>query len=416
MPAPCDEGIRSMHILLVADGRSPIARRWIDTVCALGDRITLLSTFPCNQPEGTDRLIYLPVAFSQLASRQAQTSPGVGKNKSNRRSHMLSSSTSSFIQARYLLGPLTVRLAAPRFRKIVQEIQPDIVHALRIPFEGMLAAYTPGSTPLVVSIWGNDLTLHAPASTGMSKVTRQTLRRADGLLADVQRDLRLGRQWGFPTNRPSAVVPGNGGIDLAVMQRERSPLPDEFSALLPADMRFVINPRGVRAYTRTDTFFQAVPLVQQKHPEVGFVCPSMQGQPQAVAWMQRLNLDARTILLPPLPQGQLWDLFSRSVASVSITTHDGTPNTLLEAMACGSFPIAGDLESLREWITPGENGFLVDPGNPDELAQAILQALEQPEMREKAVKINYKIISTRAEVSVVRPQIASFYQTVRGLG
>ena len=46
-------------------------------------------------------------------------------------------------------------------------------------------------------------------------------------------------------------------------------------------------------------------------------------------------------------------VFQGARVAVSPSTHDGTPNTLLEAMSCGSFPVAGDIESLREWIEPG---------------------------------------------------------------
>ena len=141
----------------------------------------------------------------------------------------------------------------------------------------------------------------------------------------------------------------------------------------------MVNPRGIRAYARSDTFFQSIPLVLERCPEIGFICPGMQAQPQALGWMQRLKLDQRTVLLPNLPQGQLWGLFQRAFASVSITTHDGTPNTLLEAMSCNSLPIAGDIESLREWIDPGINGLLVDPGDPAALTDAIIYAHNHPD-------------------------------------
>ncbi|MGE5123288.1 MAG: glycosyltransferase, partial [Acidobacteriaceae bacterium] len=91
------------------------------------------------------------------------------------------------------------------------------------------------------------------------------------------------------------------------------------------------------------------------------------------------------------------ELFRRSQISVSITEHDGTPNTLLEAMACGSFPIAGDIESLREWIRPGENGLLVDPDDPRGLAEAIIQAINQPEMRRTAREMNLALVRKRGE-------------------
>jgi glycosyltransferase involved in cell wall biosynthesis len=65
---------------------------------------------------------------------------------------------------------------------------------------------------------------------------------------------------------------------------------------------------------------------------------------------------------------------------VSPNIHDGTPNSLLEGIACGCFPIAGDLESIREWITHGKNGLLVDPNNAQSIADAILIALEREDL------------------------------------
>ena len=105
----------------------------------------------------------------------------------------------------------------------------------------------------------------------------------------------------------------------------------------------------------------------------------MQNQEEALAWVRQLHLEKNVHLLPYLPQPQLWNLFSAAEVSVSISVHDGTPNSLLEAMACGCFPIAGDIESLREWIVPGKNGFLVEPNKPQSLAEALLLALSLPE-------------------------------------
>ena len=102
-------------------------------------------------------------------------------------------------------------------------------------------------------------------------------------------------------------------------------------------------------------------------------------------------------LLPLQSQQQLAELFRRSQICLSITTHDGTPNSLLEAMACGCFPIAGDLESLREWISPGVNGLLVDPNEPEALASAILSAIDHPELRHHARQENVQLIQQRAE-------------------
>lgn len=401
-----------MHILLVADGRSPIARRWLDGLLALDYRVTLVSSHPCQPPPGIEAMHVLPIAFSRFSTSQKS---GQVKAKSSSRG-LVKSFRSTFLAARYLLGPASVRYYATRFRTLVEQIKPDMVHALRIPYEGMLASYTPPNLPLVVSTWGNDLTLHASHSRGMAAFTRKTLERADGLHTDTERDMRLAGQWGFSPDRPGLVAPGNGGIDLEQVQRKRQPLPVEYEALIPKDHNLIINPRGLRSYTRTDTFFQSIPLILEKAPNTAILCPSMAGEAEAERWTAAIQADWRVVLLPSLSQGVLWELFTRCPISISITNHDGTPNTLLEAMSLGSFPIAGDIESLREWIVPGENGLLVDPGSPSALANAVVQALNDPKLRARASRQNLDIVRERAEVAHIRPKIAAFYQSVTGMG
>ena len=97
---------------------------------------------------------------------------------------------------------------------------------------------------------------------------------------------------------------------------------------------------------------------------------------------------------------------------VSPAIHDGTPNSLLEGMACGCFPIAGDLESIREWITPGQNGLLVDPNDPQAIADAILLGLERKDLRQDAAGFNANIIATRAEYGTNMKRVVEFYKEV----
>jgi glycosyltransferase involved in cell wall biosynthesis len=403
-----------MHILIVADGRSPIARRWIQTVQALDHQVSLVSTYPAAPVPGVQTQVTLPVAFAGFASGPVGISGPSQRPSVARR--WVKRFRSLALAGREQFGPLSLPFYARRYQQIVRALQPDLVHALRIPFEGMLAAYTPRGVPLAISIWGNDLTLHGERARQMHALTRRALLRADGLLADALRDIRLAHAWGYPLNRPTQVLPGNGGLDLnelntACPPENRVPLPP-----LPTGAPLVLNPRGIRpAYARTDVFFQAVPLVLQRRPDVHFLCAAMAGQVEALAWLKKLRIEANVHLLPFLPQAQLWDLFRSVQVTSSVTSHDGTPNTLIEAMACGAFPVAGDIESLREWITPGINGLLVEPGKPQAVAEAFLLAIENDDLRQRAAEINQQLVLERAEVSRVRSQLAVFYQWVWGL-
>ncbi len=350
----------------------------------------------------------LPIAFSGAASGSQQASAASQPNALRR---LVKRFRAFFISARHHLGPYTIPFYRKSFVQVVRDVQPDLVHALRIPYEGMLASYTPPGVPLVISTWGNDLTLHARSSGVMRRWTKRTLQRADGLITDADRDIRLAPQFGFNAEHPTLNVLTSGGIDLTEIARIRSSASTELPDGVPTGVPLIINPRGIRpAYARTDVFFQALPLVLQRWPNIFILCPAMAGQPEAQRWVEKLKLQKRVLLMPALSQQQLWETFLRCDLSISLTIHDGTPNTLLEAMVCGCLPIAGDIESLREWISPGVNGLLVDPEQPSALAEAIILALENPAMRQRAFEHNLALIQQRADVQYVRAQAQVFYQ------
>ena len=378
-----------MRLLFVVDGRSPIALNWIRYFVERGDEVHLASTFPCQVEPGLASLEVIPVAFSSLKSTQSQKTGQTPGAESIQKGRGLSGFVPVGLRTglRQWLGPLTIPAAARRLSELTGRIKPDLVHAMRIPYEGMLAARADLPAPLVISVWGNDFTLHARSNPWMAAYTRLAMRRASALHADCRRDSRLALEWGFPSGRPAIILPGNGGVQLNVFYppTQRTPAP------------VIINPRGFRAYVRSDTFFQAVPGILAKLPQARFLCPGMAGEPQALRWLDEYGISQAVELLPLQSRQQMAELFRQAQVAVSPSTHDGTPNTLLEAMACGCFPVAGDIESLREWITPGENGFLVDPGDAAALSTAVLQVYAQPELFERAGKINQELILKRAE-------------------
>lgn len=386
-----------MRLLFYIDGRSPIALNWMNFFLDQGHEVHLASTFAC-QPDARLASYHLaPVAFSS-----ARRGAAAGMQRARPRGVWSASLVQARTKVRQWFGPLTLPGAARKLRQIIEAVQPELVHAMRIPYEGMAAALAAPPMPLLVSVWGNDFTLHAPATPLMRYYTRRTLRRADALHTDCQRDIRLAQSWGFASSKPAFVLPGAGGIQLDLFspsgEQDQTPL--------------VINPRGIRAYVRNDTFFRSIPLVLALQPQARFVCVPMAGEAQAMGWVGELGIAANVNLLPQQTRPQMADLFRRAWLAVSPSTHDGTPNTLLEAMACGCFPVAGDLESIREWITPGVNGLLFDPADPQALAASILSALEDPALRQRARQVNLELVAQRAAYEQVMPRALAYYQAI----
>ena len=382
--------IHLMKLLFVVDARSPIALNWIHHFVERGDEIYIASTFACSVDLPIKKLEIIPVAFSSV-------------KRSSQRPGGASSRTLSLRTAiRQWFGPLTIRRAAGRLRGFIEDVKPHLVHAMRIPYEGMISADAYTGAPLIVSTWGNDFTLHAPSTPMMSHYTRWAMQVTDGVHADCHRDIRLAREWGFSGEKPHLVAPGNGGIRSDVFYPNAKPVEEPV----------ILNPRGVRPYVHNDTFFKAIPLVLAKHSDAKFLCTSMEGESQAMEWTKELNIEHAVELLPQVPNMEMVNVYRRAQILVSPSIHDGTPNTLLEGMACGCFPIAGDLESIREWITPNENGLLFDSTNPLSIADAIVTAIENKNLRRKAAGLNQEIISARAEYKSNMSRAEEFYKSV----
>jgi hypothetical protein len=407
-----------MRVLLVADGRSPITMRFAEGLRAKGMILGLVSTYECQPDENLfEEVFVLPVAFGQLSGSQVKTkneSPTQTQASISTKRKLISRFRNTLQTVRYIFGPMTINAAAKPFRDIVEQFKPDLVHALRIPFEGMLASNTPTEIPLIASIWGNDITLHAQGSPAMRRWTHRVINRLDGIAADANRDIRLANVWGYPAKYPQVVYPGNGGIDLETLQRCNSVQANEYlRGWLKMNELLIINPRGFRpGSVRNDVFFEALHLLSSRLENVKYVCAAMANQVEAQQWVEKYHLEEHVQLLPYLSQEMLWSMFARSAITVSISQHDGTPNSLLEAMAIGCLPIAGDIESIRQWITPGLNGILVEPHRADALADAIAFAVENPDFRESAKQHNLELSRSKTNRDIVLPQILEFYEKV----
>jgi glycosyltransferase involved in cell wall biosynthesis len=249
----------------------------------------------------------------------------------------------------------------------------------------------------------------------MRSLTQRTLKQTNALHTDTHRDVELAQEWGFSSNQPHLVLPTNGGVRRDIFypgepgQSEHPALTHVLETLAP-DVPVVVNPRGFRAYVRNDTFFKSIPILLKRVPSAVFLCPAMAGQRKAEEWIERMQIGNSMHLLPKLAPSDLAVVFRRAQVSVSPSEHDGTPNTLLEAMGCGAYPIAGDLQSIREWIEDGKNGTLVDPASADQLAEATALALENAELREQAAAENIRLVETRADYKQGMQKAQAFYE------
>jgi glycosyltransferase involved in cell wall biosynthesis len=63
---------------------------------------------------------------------------------------------------------------------------------------------------------------------------------------------------------------------------------------------------------------------------------------------------------------------------VMSSSWESSPNAILEAMAAGRPVVSTTVGGVPELVRDGETGFLVNSGNPNELAQAMARMMDLP--------------------------------------
>src|SRR5215470_10528840 len=142
-----------MHICYVADARSPIAKNWISWFVARGHRVTVISSYPCEADEIPNaRIIKFPIVLSSLSGSIrgiGSSTPGPSlQNRvfSKRRPRRFLETTQ---RVRNWIAPFDIARRTAALSALIDDLKPDIVHAMRLPFEGFIAAAAVKRSPLL---------------------------------------------------------------------------------------------------------------------------------------------------------------------------------------------------------------------------------------------------------------------------
>ena len=103
-------------------------------------------------------------------------------------------------------------------------------------------------------------------------------------------------------------------------------------------------------------------------------------RPAIEALIAANRLEGRVRLLGSVPHDQVHALYGRAkvvlIPSVpSNNVEEATSLAALEGLACGKAVVASAIGGLKEMIRHGQNGFLVAPGDPRAIADALTEAL-----------------------------------------
>jgi glycosyltransferase involved in cell wall biosynthesis len=263
-------------------------------------------------------------------------------------------------------------------RRVINLVKPDQVHAGPIQRSAFLVALT-GFRPLVSMSWGYDLLHDARKNAFWRWATSYTLQQSASMVGDCNTIRQLAISHGMPDHR---IITFPWGVDIdhfTVPTFERSNV-GTFNLL---------STRGFEPIYGIDVIARAFVIAARKRPELHLTMLGNGSQYSAVRQIFLVGAVYDRVHFPgQVSYADLPGYYQNSDLYISASHSDGTSISLLEAFACGTPAIVSDIPGNQEWITPGENGWLFPDGNAEDLANSILNALDQrsslPEMGRKA--------------------------------
>jgi PEP-CTERM/exosortase A-associated glycosyltransferase len=274
-----------------------------------------------------------------------------------------------------------------RLEQVVEQIQPDILHAHSPALNGMaaLAVAKKYRLPLVYecrAFWEDAAVDHGKTrlASGRYRLSKametHVFKRADAVTTICQglRGDIISR--GIAAEKVTVIA---NGVDIEQFK---------FGEPADVDLQQQLQLLGMKVLGFFGSFYDyegllllldALPKIIERQPNLRLLLAGGGPQlPQIEDRIAELNLQQRVILLGRVPHQQmhryynLVDLFVYPRLPTRLTELV-TPLKSLEAMAQGRLLLASDVGGHRELISDGETGYLFKAGDRDDLVEKVLQ-------------------------------------------
>lgn len=196
----------------------------------------------------------------------------------------------------------------------------------------------------------------------------------------------------------------------------------DFASLVAGEVRRVEPPRvrllAVGRLVRKkglDTFVDACAVLASRGVDFEAVIAGESGDHEAEVRgrVTANDLEDRVQFLGPLTQEGLFAQYQRaSVFALPCRVledgdRDGIPNVLMEAMACGVPVVTTGVSGITELVRDGENGLIVEPDRPTDLADALHRLIKDPGLAQEIGRQGRETIARSFDASATAAQMAA---------
>jgi glycosyltransferase involved in cell wall biosynthesis len=301
------------------------------------------------------------------------------------------------------LGRLRYFAHAGRVRRLVESLQPDLLHAMHLTSYGFLAA-TGAARPLVTSVWGTDI-LEAPFWSPLHlALTRYALARADHLTATGLTLANATLRYA-PPSKPVTVVPF--GVDLERFQPDGKPRANEGTIAIGTVARLSLE-KG------HDVLLRAVARLVERGVDLRAVLAGdgpLRHRLERLA--AKLRIAARVDFRGELPYDAVPSLLRELDIFVLPSTAEGFGVAALEAQAMQLPVIASNVHGIPDVVDDRHTGLLVPPRDDAALADAIALLAADPDRRASMGRAGRAFVEERYSWADNAAQMQRLYSHLR---
>ena len=288
---------------------------------------------------------------------------------------------------------------------LIKTIQPDIIHSFEMQSCSYPILRTMKKFPKIkwiYSCWGSDLFYYRQFQFHQKKI-KSVLARVNAIQTDCLRDFTIAKELGFKGSHVG-VIPGGSGFKI-----------DEFSLFkLSVEKRKIILVKGYQhQFGRGLTIVKGLQEMQSELQNFDIVVFGAHNV--VMKYIEDNKLPFQMYYRHGLSHDELLALMGKSLIYIGNSISDGMPNTLLEAIVMGAFPIQSNPGgTTEEIIRHGENGFLIEnPESIEEIKQLIRMAISNPTMIQNANAMNAVLAQEKLEYEKVKAKIVAIYENCK---
>lgn len=283
-------------------------------------------------------------------------------------------------------------------KRVIDKIQPDVLHAGPIQTVGLIAVLT-RFRPLLMMSWGFDLMEDVYRNAWWDWATKYVLRRSTFFISDAQVTRNKAVDYGM---NPEKTVVFPWGVDLEHFK----PLDVEKEKELTLFCNRSWEPRyGV------DVLAKAFVLAAKSKPNLRLNLLAGGSQEGVIKGIfEKGGVIDKVEFKGYIAQKDLPKHYNEADIYISPSHVDGSSVSLMEAMGCGLPCLISDIPANKEWVVEGENGWLFPDGDADALAEKILRAAEKHDTLNGLGTASRRVAEARADWSKNFKKLLEAYQ------